>query len=217
MKVPFHWLKRLVNKDMRRKLKKIVVKGSFISAFVGIAGLVGVALWWNSLLSNTAVNNQQTAESSLLNEEKSKETLALQETEPERVLTKEDFLDPVQAEPIKEAGSYYSETLKAYLFHAGRDYRLEEGTVIRANFGGTVIYAGEDYLLGQKVCIDCGQGWEVVLGGLDNLRVKTGDKVEQNDLIGQVGYYPGAEGQEGGSQLHYELWLDNVVMIPAKS
>ena len=242
MKLSFRWLKKFVNHDVGRKIKTIVVKGSFISAFFGVVGLVGVFLWWNNLLANTAANQQQMSENSLfstLESEKNTDPQAedqrtedqktadqaamagqgdgVTEDADKRVLTIEDFPDPVRAEPVKEAGNYYSEVLKAYLFHAGRDYLLEEGTVIRANFGGTVTYAGEDFLLGQRVSIDCGQGWELVFGGLDNLRVKAGDKVNQNDIIGQIGYYPGAEGEEGKTRLHYELWLGNVVMTPVNS
>jgi murein DD-endopeptidase MepM/ murein hydrolase activator NlpD len=126
-----------------------------------------------------------------------------------------DFPSPVQATPLRKAGNYYSEALQAYLFHAGTDYAQAEGAVIRVKHAGTVIYAGPDALLGQKVEIDCGEDWSVVYGGLENLRVQEGDSVQYNDAIGQVGYYPNAEGVKGQPHLHFEVWHGDAVQLPA--
>lgn len=54
--------------------------------------------------------------------------------------------------------------------------------------------------------IDCGENWRVVYGGLENLRVHQGDVIEQNEVLGQIGYYPGADGVNDRTQLHYEVW-----------
>lgn len=121
-------------------------------------------------------------------------------------LTVKDFPCPVQVEPIRDVGNYYSENLNAYLFHAGRDYPLAEGAVIRATHGGKVTFAGADPILGKKVEIDCGENWHVVYGGLDNLRVQQGEIIESNAVLGQIGYYPGADGISDQPQLHYEIW-----------
>lgn len=130
-------------------------------------------------------------------------------------LTVQDLPSPVNSTPIRGIGTYYSETLRAYLYHAGKDYAMPEGAVIRATHGGTVTYAGEDLILGQKVILDCGQDWQVVYGGLDNLRVKTGDVVQKNDVLGQIGYDPGTDGDNSRSQLHYEVWHgDQIVDFP---
>lgn len=120
-----------------------------------------------------------------------------------------DFPSPVQGNPLRKVGNYYSESLGNYLFHAGVDYALMEGTVIRATQGGKVIFSGLDPLLGQKVTLDCGEGWLVTYGGLDNLRVKEGDTVETQDALGQVGFFPGGEGISNQPQLHYEVWQGN--------
>lgn len=120
-----------------------------------------------------------------------------------------DFPSPVQGNPLRKVGNYYSEPFGRYLFHAGVDYALMEGTVIRATQGGKVVFSGKDPLLGQKVTLDCGEGWLVTYGGLDNLRVKEGDSVETQDALGQVGFFPGAEGISNQPQLHYEVWQGN--------
>lgn len=121
-------------------------------------------------------------------------------------LTIKDFPSPIQVEPFRGVENYFSENLSAYLFHAGRDYPLAEGAVIRATHGGKVTFAGADPILGQKVEVDCGEDWRVVYGGLDNLRVQQGEIIEDNDILGQIGYYSGADGINDRTQLHYEVW-----------
>ncbi|AFQ46355.1 M23 family metallopeptidase [Desulfosporosinus meridiei] len=122
----------------------------------------------------------------------------------------EDFPSPVNGEPIRNIGNYYSEEYGSYSYHAGIDYALAEGTVIRATHGGKVIKAGQDPILGQKVTLDCGEGWLVTYGGLDNLRVQEGKDIEAQGALGQVGLFSGSEGN-GQPQLHYEVWHNGQV------
>lgn len=122
-----------------------------------------------------------------------------------------DFPCPVNGIPLRKIGNYYSESLGNYIYHAGVDYAAAEGTVIRATQGGKVTFSGLDPQLGQKVTLDCGEGWIVTYGGLDNLRVKVGETVEAQGALGQVGFFPGSEGVNNQTQLHYEVWHGNVV------
>ncbi|GAB6153332.1 hypothetical protein JCM17380_20820 [Desulfosporosinus burensis] len=159
-------------------------------------------------------------------EDRSKSTKEDQETQQElmivlgknnlneKILELSDFQCPVYGSPLRRIGNYYSESLGNYLFHAGVDYAVSEGTVIRATQGGKVTFSGSDPLLGQKVTLDCGEGWLVTFGGLDNLRVKVGETVEAQEALGQVGLYPGAEGVSDQPQLHYELWHGNEIQRP---
>ncbi len=134
-----------------------------------------------------------------------------QEGSGKKSLTIKDFPSPVQGNILRHVGNYYSEANESYLIHAGTDYSEPEGTVIRATHGGKVVSIGIDPILGQKVTLDCGEGWMVTYAGLDNLRVKIGETVETQGLLGQVGFFPGAEGKNGQSQLQYEIWDgDNV-------
>lgn len=131
---------------------------------------------------------------------------------PKRLMqTYKDFPSPVQGKLLKGVGNYYFETLESYMFHPGQDYLEPEGTIIRATHQGKVVFAGIDPLLGQKVELDCGQGWMVTYGGLDNLRVKVGQTVEKQGVLGQVGFSPGAEGMNNQTHLHYEVWDGNNV------
>jgi len=138
------------------------------------------------------------------------------QTDPEKKnLSIKDFPCPVHGNILRNVGNYYSESLQDYLFHAGTDYAEPEGTIIRATHEGKVISIGLDSILGQKVTLDCGDGWIVTYGGLDNLRVQEGEIVATQGTLGQIGFFPGAEGQNGQYYLHYEVWHDNEVQRPA--
>jgi murein DD-endopeptidase MepM/ murein hydrolase activator NlpD len=49
---------------------------------------------------------------------------------------------------------------------------------------------------------------------MENLRVQEGDLVEINDAIGQIGYYPEAEGVREQPHLHFEVWHGDAVQLP---
>ena len=123
----------------------------------------------------------------------------------EENLSAADFPSPVQGPILRAVGSYYSEDIQDNLFHSGTDYLQAEGAMITATHGGTVIFAGADPFLGQKVEIDCGGGWFVTYGCLDNLRVKVGDKIERQAVLGQVALDGGPDAVSGQTQLHYEV------------
>ena len=130
-------------------------------------------------------------------------------------LALKNFPSPVEGKVIRNVGNYYSKAFKNYIFHAGTDYALSEGTVIRATRGGKVVFAGPDAFLSQKVTLDCGEGWFVTYGGLDNLRVQEGEVVESQDALGQIGFFPGSEGESDQPQLHYEVWHEGQVQRPS--
>lgn len=142
--------------------------------------------------------------------------ISVKESPGEESLSIKNFPSPVRGKITRDIGNYYSDNLAVYLFHAGTDYAEPEGTIIRATHGGKVVSAGPDLILGQEVTLDCGEGWKITYGGLDNLRVQAGDMVESQDLLGQVGFLPGADGIGGQSQLHYEIWQGDKVQKPVQ-
>ncbi len=140
------------------------------------------------------------------------ESQAQKEKGPNKAtLTYKDFPSPVQGKILRGIGNCYLAAIESYMFHPGEDFLEPEGTVIRATHRGKVIFAGHDSLLGEKVVLDCGQGWIVTYGCLENLRVKTGQNIEKQGLIGQVGFNPGAEGINEQPQLHYEVRYGNTI------
>ena len=120
-----------------------------------------------------------------------------------------DFVFPSSAPVLRRIGNFHDDVLECYRFHPGTDVKMAEGSVVRSVAAGTVLEAGADPLLAAKVVVDCGDGWMVVYGGLNNLRVYPGEKVIQNQALGQIVWC--AEAGRGPALLHYEAWHNNEV------
>lgn len=90
--------------------------------------------------------------------------------------------------------------------HYGMDIAVPAGTPIKAPAGGMVSFADPDlYLTGGTVLIDHGHGLNSSFLHMSRLDVKTGDRVEQGQVIGAVG----ATGRATGPHLHWGFnWFD---------
>jgi len=98
-------------------------------------------------------------------------------------------------------------------FHEGIDIRGERGEKVFATAAGKVTKAyknGSGY--GNYVEIDHGNGYRTVYAHLQNYLVKSGERVEQGQVIGQLGN----TGRSTGAHLHYEIRLGNKPINPAK-
>ena len=180
-------------------------------------GCQAVPLFGNKTREQTAEDSKASISKGSEKDQEIREEqkLAIKQVESNIVpLNIKDFASPVQGKHLRDIGNYYSEAFESYLFHAGIDYAEPEGTIIRATHGGKVIFIGQDPMLGQKVTLDCGEGWLVTYGGLDNLRVQDGETVVTQEALGQVGFFPGAEGENNQPQLHYEVWHNNELQRP---
>lgn len=220
--------------NRRKLLKDRFLVWSLISLLIGLMMYSG----YQSTVSNTSANvdvsqavmnqsayeesphtpqniNQQEQSDKIVEERPLERELELVFGQTKGVVAQplelKDFPCPVEGTVIRNVGNYYSKVFENYIFHAGQDYALLEGTVIRATRRGNVVFAGPDALLGQKVTLDCGEGWFVTYGGLDNLRVQEGEVVETQRALGQIGFFPGAEGESDQPQLHYEVWHNGQV------
>jgi len=172
----------------------------------------------NSEVNGVSVTKSEQTTNSINQDEKLQEEMKLilgQRNSDDDSIGIEDFPSPVFGRPLRNVGNYYSEAYGDYVYHAGLDYALSEGTVIRATHGGKVIFAGPDPILGQKVTLDCREGWVITYGGLDNLRVKEEEVIETQGVLGQVGFYPGEEAESNRPQLHYEVWYNGQVQNPS--
>ncbi|MBB3059237.1 murein DD-endopeptidase MepM/ murein hydrolase activator NlpD [Microbulbifer rhizosphaerae] len=74
-----------------------------------------------------------------------------------------------------------------------------------------VIFSGAKGASGEVVIIDHGQGVETLYAHLDKRLVNEGDRVEQGQILGQVG----STGKATGPHLHWELRRDGEVVDPA--
>jgi murein DD-endopeptidase MepM/ murein hydrolase activator NlpD len=89
-------------------------------------------------------------------------------------------------------------------FHAGLDVACNTGTPIVAPADGEVEYAGWKEGLGIMVKIDHGYGYATIYGHMHRNTVRTGQRVQRGDKIGEVG----STGHSTGPHLHYEVWKD---------
>jgi len=98
---------------------------------------------------------------------------------------------PIEGPIITEYTSdvlVYSETLEAWVGHAGIDIGAEVGTPVKAAADGTVKEVYEDELWGIVIVIDHGNQLETKYANLlTKEMVKEGTKVKQGDHISKVG------------------------------
>lgn len=95
-------------------------------------------------------------------------------------------------------------------FHTGLDFCGGEDLQIFAPAPGQVVFAGPLTVRGNATIID--HGWGVYSGFWHQsvIYVKTGDFVEQGQVIGLVG----GTGRVTGPHLHWEVWVNGVQVDP---
>ena len=128
----------------------------------------------------------------------------------------EDFIWPVVG-PI--SGVYGSQRVlngEPRRPHFGIDVAMPTGTPVKAPAGGIVTLSETDlYFSGGTVILDHGHGLSSTLMHLDEVSVKTGDRVAQGQVIGTVG----ATGRATGPHLDWRMnWfeerVDPAVLVP---
>ncbi|HEX2118882.1 MAG TPA: peptidoglycan DD-metalloendopeptidase family protein [Acidimicrobiales bacterium] len=96
--------------------------------------------------------------------------------------------------------------------HAGIDIANGTGTPIRAAKAGTVILAGWNGGYGNCIVIDHGGGLSTLYGHMTRLRASEGQRVDQGDLIGDMG----STGNSTGSHLHFETRVNGSAQDPSR-
>lgn len=95
-------------------------------------------------------------------------------------------------------------------FHTGVDYGVCANLNIYAPAPGVVVFAGPLTVRGNSTIID--HGWGVYSGIFhqSEIQVKTGDRVETGQMIGQIG----ATGRVTGPHLHWDLVVNGIQVQP---
>ena len=86
--------------------------------------------------------------------------------------------------------------------HRGVDLAVPSGTPVRTMAPGTVRFAGVMSGYGTVVWMDHGGEVLSVYAHLSELRVRTGQRVERDMIVG----LSGASGDVTGPHLHFEVW-----------
>ncbi len=97
-------------------------------------------------------------------------------------------------------------------FHYGIDIAAPAGTEIYPIKNGRVIFSGEQYSYGNIVIIDHGDGYVSRYAHNQANLVKSGDDVDTNTVIAQVG----STGSSTGPHLHFEVSYMGEKLDPVK-
>jgi murein DD-endopeptidase MepM/ murein hydrolase activator NlpD len=95
--------------------------------------------------------------------------------------------------------------------HAGIDFRSPEGTPVAASNRGRVVLARDLFFTGNTVVIDHGCGLFTLYVHLSKLAVKTGERVDKGETIGEVGM----TGRATGPHLHFAARVGEARIDPA--
>jgi murein DD-endopeptidase MepM/ murein hydrolase activator NlpD len=137
---------------------------------------------------------------------------ALSRLEAARTTVKEmPFANPAPSRDITSPfGNRIDPLLGRLALHPGIDFRASTGAPIKSAGAGTVVLAGEVNGYGNMVEIDHGQGITTRYGHLSKFNVRTGQTVEEGQIIGLAG----STGRSTGSHLHYEIRRNGTPINP---
>jgi murein DD-endopeptidase MepM/ murein hydrolase activator NlpD len=92
--------------------------------------------------------------------------------------------------------------------HTGTDFAAGTGTPILAPADGVVVFAGPLDVRGNVTILDHGWGVFTVYCHQSAQQVRVGDVIKAGQIIG----FTGSTGRVSGPHLHWELWVDGVVV-----
>lgn len=97
-------------------------------------------------------------------------------------------------------------------FHYGLDLAAPTGSEVTSLFNGVIAKAEFDVGLGNYVIVTHGKEFQTLYAHLSELKVKTGDRVKQYDVIGLVG----STGRSTGPHLHLGVYINGQKVDPMK-
>jgi len=95
-------------------------------------------------------------------------------------------------------------------FHGGLDIRAQHGAPVKTTAKGKVIFAGMQSGYGKLVIIDHDNQFQTFYAHLSEIMVEKGQKVDTNEVVGNVG----ATGRATGPHLHYEIRENHKTLNP---
>jgi murein DD-endopeptidase MepM/ murein hydrolase activator NlpD len=95
--------------------------------------------------------------------------------------------------------------------HAGLDFAVPAGTLIKSPAAGKVILIGNYFFNGNTVFVDHGQGFISMFCHMSKIDVKVGDTVPRGGVVGRVG----STGRATGPHMHWNVSLNDARVDPA--
>ncbi len=96
--------------------------------------------------------------------------------------------------------------------HNGVDFAVPRGSPVYATADGDVTFSGWYHGLGKMVVVDHGYGIVTRYGHNSGLVAKVGDHVQRGEIIAKAG----STGRSTGSHVHYEVWINDHAIDPAR-
>ncbi len=130
------------------------------------------------------------------------------------VFTPTRYFDGLMGLPAAAPLSSHFGNMRSYnggsfsMIHSGTDFAAGTGTPIIAPADGVVVFAGPLDIRGNATIIDHGWGVFTVYCHQSSQSVRVGDMVKAGQIIG----FTGSTGRVSGPHLHWELWVDGVVV-----
>jgi murein DD-endopeptidase MepM/ murein hydrolase activator NlpD len=119
-------------------------------------------------------------------------------------------MDPSKMRVTSKFGRRIHPILGYSKHHKGVDFSAPTGTPIRAAGDGLVVKASYWGHYGNYVMIKHNNEFSTAYAHLSKMKVKVGQRVRQNQVIGNVG----ATGRTTGAHLHYEVLRHNIHVNP---
>ncbi|WP_426349632.1 murein hydrolase activator EnvC family protein [Alloiococcus sp. CFN-8] len=120
------------------------------------------------------------------------------------------YIRPASGRVSSEYGYRTNPVSGIYKLHAGIDIAASSGSSVYATRGGTVAYSGWMGGYGNVVIINHGNGVQSLYAHNSALKVSSGQKVSQGQLISLVG----STGNSTGPHLHFEIRVNGVLQNP---
>lgn len=109
--------------------------------------------------------------------------------------------------PVK---GYVTRGLQLENNHMGIDIAAKNREEVRAPTNGKVVFCGKSEDLGKTIIVTHAGGFMTLYGHNDTILVNSGDNVEKNQVLSQVG----ETGKSQGPHLHFEIWKNNIIIDP---
>ncbi|HEX2927833.1 MAG TPA: M23 family metallopeptidase, partial [Ruminiclostridium sp.] len=136
----------------------------------------------------------------------------LGEAEIKDIAEKYSFIHPIKGEIVSPFGTRTDPLTGKPQFHTGIDIEANMGTSIKAALSGEVTEVGSSPEYDKYIKLKHNDGITTLYAHCSILIAKTGQTVNQGDVIAKVGNSE----DDSSSNLHFEVWKDNKAIDPGK-